>query len=77
MRNQAIIHPSITLTAFVEDYQDENDEDKLFESLGMAIAKYCTWTGEDIMKIFSAALEDANYHPCAAVVNNWIAGETP
>ena len=32
------------------------------KGLGVAISRYCHWDGGFILKIFQAALEDANYH---------------
>jgi len=45
------------------------------EALGLAIAHYCGWSGTQIMSIFVSALEDANYHQCAGVIQAWIDGE--
>jgi len=47
----------------------------LCEALGLAIARYCDWNGTQIMSVFVSALEDANYHQCAGVVQAWIDGE--
>jgi hypothetical protein len=51
------------------------NSDTLREALGLAIASYCDWSGVKIMSIFVSALEDANYHQCAGVIQAWIDGE--
>jgi hypothetical protein len=32
------------------------------EKLGIEISRKCQWVGEDIVTVFQAALEDANFH---------------
>ena len=51
------------------------NSETLREALGLAIAHYCDWSGVKIMSIFVSALEDANYHQCAGVIQAWIDGE--
>lgn len=38
------------------------------EVLGVIVAKFCKWTGDQIVKTFLEALEDANYHTLSAQV---------
>lgn len=59
--------------SFVEGYPETHDT--LLDALGIAIARYCNWTGLDILKIMYAALEDSNYHRINETVQKWIDGE--
>ncbi len=49
--------------------------DSKLAGLGVRISQYTEWNGRAIMKIFVAALEDANYHRESGVVEGWLAGE--
>lgn len=59
--------------SFNDDYcTPENWESRKEDGLGMAIAFHCEWDGLAIMRIFSAALEDANFHTESAQVDEMI-----
>jgi len=62
------------VNAYVPSYilTDENREERQDEGLGIAISKYCQWDGIQIMKIFMASLEDANFHGEASKVQGWL-----
>lgn len=65
-----------SLRVFDEDFQnDENRKQRESDGLGCAIAHYSGWDGLQIMQIFAAALEDANFHGECAKVREWIANE--
>lgn len=49
-----------------------SDYEKQTEGLGIAIAHSRQWDGLAIMRIFRAALEDANFHTEASMVQAWI-----
>jgi len=53
----------------------ENLQQRKDDGLGCAIAHYSGWNGLQIMKIFAAALEDANFHGECEKVREWIANE--
>lgn len=58
---------------FVDSYKtDENLEDRKDNGLGIRIAQYTQWDGDQIMRIFMYALEDANFHGQAAIVQGWL-----
>lgn len=42
------------------------------EGLGIKIAAWSDWDAVPIMQIFRAALEDANFHGKAAIVDSWL-----
>ena len=42
------------------------------EGLGIAISHWTEWDGLQIMRVFRAALEDANFNSQAAQVEAWI-----
>ena len=44
-------------TAFVGDYNASDDE-----ALGLLIAQYFAWNGEQIFRTMFYAMEDANFH---------------
>lgn len=44
-----------------ESFVEPEKADDL-EALGILVSKYTEWTGEDIVKVFLAALEDSNFH---------------
>jgi len=49
--------------AFLESHLAETPIETLrLEGMGMALAKWTEWTGEDLVKILLAALGDANFH---------------
>ena len=56
--------------SFVEGYPNTH-ENKL-GALGIAIARYCDYTGLDILQVMYGALEDANYHTINQTVQKWI-----
>jgi len=61
---------------FDADFQnDANRKQRESDGLGCAIAHYSGWDGLQIMQIFAAALEDANFHSECAKVREWIANE--
>ena len=53
----------------------DNLQQRKIDGLGCAIAHYAGWDGLQIMKIFAAALEDANFHGECEKVREWIANE--
>ena len=56
---------------FVESFiREDNYEDRKEEGLGVAISKWAKWDGETIMRVFIAALEDANFHEEAGRVSD-------
>ena len=65
-----------SLAAFDADFQnDGNRKQRENDGLGCAIAHYSGWHGLQIMEIFAAALEDANFHGECGKVREWIANE--
>lgn len=52
---------------FTEEAQAPDEE-----AIGVEISQFCDWDGIKIMKIFSAALEDANFHKESSIVDKWI-----
>lgn len=60
-------------SCFDADYQTpENLQTRKLSGLGVRISQYCEWDALQIMEIFEAALTDANFHPEAGAVRNWI-----
>ncbi len=59
------------LGAFVDSYEPTEEE-----GLGLAIASHFSWDGTAILRAFFAALEDANFHPEAAKVQEWLEGSS-
>ena len=58
---------------YMADYKTpQNFVERYHRGLGCAIATHCGWDGIAVMKIFAAALEDANWHTECAEVNKWI-----
>ena len=54
--------------SFVQGYKSTEEE-----ALGLVIATHFGWDGAAIMRVFAAALEDANFHTEAAHVNDaWL-----
>ena len=53
----------------------DNLQQRKIDGLGCAIAHYTGWDGLQIMKIFAASLEDANFHGECAKVREWIEAE--
>ena len=47
-------------------------EEREENGLGIALAHYADWDGVKLMRIFMAALEDANFHGEAERVEGWI-----
>ena len=63
-------------SCFTDSYKKpENLAERMNSGLGIAIAAYCEWCGLEIMEIFEAALEDANFHTEAAQVSEMIERE--
>ena len=54
---------------YLPEYQQQTSEEEI---LGVIVAKYCEWTSDRILKVFSSALEDANYSDLSAKVDSWI-----
>lgn len=50
---------------WIPEYQAERTDAEL---MGILVAKYFRWGGEDILKTASVALEDANFHAENTVV---------
>lgn len=77
-REQAIEHLKsaieiMSTVPFVEDYvRDDNKKEREIDGLGILIAGHTQWDGIEIMRIFYAALEDANFHKEAEKVQQWI-----
>ena len=60
-------------TSFNESYcKEENLEDRKEEGLGIALAGWADWSGTKIMRVFKAALEDANFHDEAELVQEML-----
>ena len=58
---------------FSDEYRNPgNLSIRMNEGLGCAIARYCEWDGNQIMRIFESALTDANFHKEAAIIASWI-----
>ena len=65
-----------SVRVFDEGFQSaENLQQRKDDGLGCAIAHYSGWNGLQIMKIFAAALEDANFHGECEKVRAWIENE--
>lgn len=63
-------------TCFDAAFQSaDNLEQRENDGLGCAIAHYSGWNGLQIMQIFAAALEDANFHGECEKVRAWIENE--
>lgn len=77
-RDEAIAHLRAAVEImktdpFVEKYiRPDNEKEREREGLGILISVMSEWSGPEIMRVFYAALEDANYHRESAVVSNWI-----
>ena len=54
----------------------DNLQQRKIDGLGCAIAHYAGWDGLQIMKIFAAALEDANFHGESEKVREWLRNRT-
>jgi len=50
-------------------------EEEIEQALGIAVAHWSDWDGFKIMRVFQAALEDANFHDAAAKVDDLIRAE--
>ena len=53
---------------YLPEYQQKTPDE---EVLGVAVAKYCDWTSDRILRTFSSALEDANFASLSAKVDSW------
>jgi hypothetical protein len=42
------------------------------EALGILVSNHYEWDGIGIMRAFAAALEDANFHTNARMIDDWI-----
>ena len=63
-------------TVFTEEYIDTAPvEDRHIEGLGIKLAVWAKWSPDKIMRVFQAALEDANCHTEAALVGKWLESE--
>lgn len=68
--DEAAIH------CFVAEWIKEDTlEIRQEEGLGIRIAHWSRWDGYKIMRVFRAALEDANYHTEAEIISEWIKAE--
>ena len=60
-------------STFIDEYKKPNNlQGRMDEGLGCAIAHYCEWDGIQIMKVFQAALDDANFHAESTIIASWI-----
>ena len=59
-------------SGYVPEFANVKSPEHLREALGCAIAAWCSWGGTNIMEVFMSALEDANYHSQAGMVQDWI-----
>ena len=58
---------------FTNDYVKQTpQEDREAEGLGIALAQWAEWDGLKLMRVFYAALEDANFHTEAGMVQAMI-----
>ena len=57
------------------DLAPDDPDWRTVEGLGIAIAHWAQWDGIQIMRVFRAALEDANLHSYAGTVQDWIEAE--
>lgn len=65
----------MAVSPFVADYvREDNKEERAEEGLGIAVSNWAEWDGLKIMRVFFSALEDANFHKEAALVQGWIEG---
>ena len=55
--------------AFTPEYQDKASD---AEVLGLIIARYWEWDGLQILETSKEALEDANFHTAASVIEKQI-----
>ena len=59
--------------AFASHYDDpETRTEREEEGLGIAVSKWTQWDGAKIMRVFFAALKDANFHTEAAAVGEML-----
>jgi hypothetical protein len=73
----ALLH-RIGLRQADRSFNDSAPDDpdwRVVEGLGIAIAHWAEWDGVQIMRVFRAALEDANFHTEAGKVEDWITEE--
>jgi hypothetical protein len=60
-------------TAFTPEYcKPENLQERIVEGLGIAISQWAEWDGIKILEVFHAALEDANFHQEASIIEGLI-----
>lgn len=55
-----------------DGYEAMTHEERVNEGLAVLLAGWAEWDGLRLMRIFSLALEDANFHTEAAKVDQWI-----
>ena len=55
--------------AFTPDYREKATDQ---EALALLVSQHNEWDGEDIIKTFALALEDANFHDLADQVTKLI-----
>ncbi len=57
--------------SFIDSYEATEEE-----AIGLVLASHFSWDGSAIMRAFASALEDANFHPEAAKVQEWLEGSS-
>lgn len=72
MQNQHLDLVAIAGAKHFNEKYEGDERDKELEGLGIEIAQWTEWSGRDIMMIFQSALEDANFHKEAAIVQSWL-----
>jgi len=53
--------------SYLPEYRDKIPDEQV---LGVMVSTYAEWDGDNIMKIFTSALEDANYHTLNAKIKS-------
>ena len=54
------------------EYCDLTTERRNEEGLGIRVAQWAEWSGDVILRVFRSALEDANFHTEAALVEKML-----
>ena len=57
---------------YLPECQDEASDEQV---LGVMVSTYAEWDGDNIMQIFTSALEDANYHTLNAKIQEAYRGK--
>ena len=68
---------TIWMAPYLEKIEEDPDayDEAILQSFGVIISHYCEFTGHQIVTVFLAALEDANFHTFRGEVNAlWNAG---